>query len=100
MSSICAFSPHLRPRFEACWPLLLQVQAAGLRSLSQQELQLRSTVAKLVNTEETYEVTSGCISCLISACMAAAAQHQALCLPSQRHGSARVSMQQMPYKQH
>ena len=41
---------------EICLPLLLQVQAAGLHSLSQQELQLRSTVAKLVNTEETYEV--------------------------------------------
>eukprot|EP00891_Asterochloris_glomerata_P009568 jgi/Astpho2/9568/fgenesh1_pg.00146_%23_22_t len=32
-----------------------RVQTPGLHSLSQQELQLRSTVAKLVNTEETYE---------------------------------------------
>ena len=53
--------------------LLLQVQTPGLHSLSQQELQLRSTVAKLVNTEETYEVISTCMSRLTSACISAAA---------------------------
>ena len=53
--------------------MLLQVQTAGLHGLSQQELQLRSTVAKLVNTEETYEVTSTCMSCLTSAWTSAAA---------------------------
>ena len=53
--------------FGTCLPLLLQVQTVGLHSLSQQELQLRSTVAKLVNTEETYEVTSPCMTCLTSA---------------------------------
>ena len=71
-STVDTSRPHPKA-FETCLHLLLQVQTAGLHSLSQQELQLRSTVAKLVNTEETYEVTSACMSFLTCACPSGAA---------------------------